>query len=101
MVERIAWDAEAEVRLVGLLAVDLHSRPVRAAWLQRRRLTGLGRGQIAEQLLDPRDRVVADVAAEPDDHPLGLVPAAGVVEEGLAVGCADRLLAADDVPTER
>src|SRR6059058_5754364 len=101
MVERVARDAEAEVRLVGLLAMDLQARSVRGLRLERRWLAGLGRRQVAEQLLELRERIVTEVAAEPDDHPLWFVPAFRVAEEGVPVGGADRLLAPDDVPAER
>ena len=46
-------------------------------------------------------QVVADLAAEPDDHALGVVPAVEVALERLARRRADGLLAADDVPAER
>src|SRR6185436_128839 len=62
---------------------------------------GLGRGQVAEQLLDLLDSVAADVTAEADDHALRLVPAVRVAEEGVSVRGADGLLAPDDVPAER
>src|SRR6266704_5268577 len=45
--------------------------------------------------------VAPNVAAEADDHPLRLVPAVRVAEEGVSVGRADGLLAPDDVPAER
>src|SRR5256885_5817038 len=100
MIERVARYADADVRLVGLLVVDLHARPV-GLDLRVRRLTRVGRGQVAEQLLDLGHGVAADVAPEPDDHSLWLVPAPRVAEEGVSVGCADRLLSPDDVPPKR
>src|SRR5689334_14714943 len=101
MVQRVARDPEAEVRLVGLLPMDLDARAVRLLRLKRRWRAGLLRGQVAEQALDLSDRVLADVAAKPDDHSVRLVPTAGVAEEGVALGRADGFLPADDVPAER
>jgi hypothetical protein len=46
MIERVARYAEADVRLVGLLMVDLHARSV-GLDLGVHRLTGIGRGQVA------------------------------------------------------
>src|SRR3954471_14178167 len=80
--------------------MDLDAGPVRLN-VGARGLPGLGRGQVAEQPLDLGDYVLADVAAEADDHSLRLVPAACVAEEGVPVGGADGFLAPDDVPAER
>src|SRR5262249_30072465 len=77
------------------------ARAVRLLRLERRRRTGRLRGQVAEQALDLPGGIVADVSAESDNHPVRLVPAAGVAEEGVALGRADGLFAADDVPAER
>src|SRR5881392_2984931 len=100
MDERVAVDAEAEMRLVGVLAVDLHLR-ARAVYGGRRRVAGLGGLEVAEQALDRAEVIAVELARDADDHPFRLVPAAGVVEERLALCPADRLLAADDVPAER
>ena len=43
----------------------------------------------------------AEIAGHPRDHARRAVPAVEVAEEGLALGRANRLLAADDVPAER
>src|SRR6184192_3928353 len=99
MGQRVARHAEAKVRLVGLLAVDFHAGSV-GLNLRGRGLAGLGRGQIAEQLLDLCDRVPADVATEAY-HPPRPVPAVRIAEERVAVRGAYGFLASDDVPTER
>src|SRR5439155_15099069 len=88
------------MRLVGLLVMDLHARPVRGRDLGRRRRARVRRGQVAEERRDLLDRVLADVPAETDDHPFRLVPAVEVAEERLACRPADRLLPPDDVPAE-
>src|SRR3954468_18159150 len=100
MGERVARHADAKVRLVGLLAVDFHAGSV-GLNLRGRGLAGLGRGQVAEQLLDLCDRVPADVATEADHHPPRPVPAVRIAKERVAVRRAYGLLASDDVPTER
>ena len=64
-------------------------------------LTGLDALHVAEQRLERREQVAFDLAADADDHPLRVVPAAEVVEERLARRAAHRLLRADDVPAER
>ena len=46
-------------------------------------------------------QAVAELAADAEDHAVRPVPLVGVVEERLARGAADGLLAADDVPAER
>src|SRR5207237_8781003 len=61
---------------------------------------GLLRLEVAEEPFDRAEVAVVQLAGDADDHPLGLVPAADVVEERLARRAADRLLAADDVPAE-
>src|SRR5438270_12374364 len=100
MCERVARHADAEVRLVRLLVMDLHARSV-GLNLRGRGLAGLGGRQVTEQLLDLRDRVAADVAAEADDHSLRLFPPVSVADEGVFIRVPDRFLAADDVPAER
>ena len=45
--------------------------------------------------------MVAEPSADADDHPVGPVPGARVVEERLLRRASDSLLAADDVPAER
>ena len=70
MVERVAADAEAEVRLVGLLRVDLHLRAVPCADGDRVGRAGRRRLEVAEQLARARSsEVVADPPADADDHP--------------------------------
>ena len=68
MLDRVARDAEAEVRLVGLLREDLHAavpvRPRRAPAAASRR----GRGRRAAPRR-ARASGGADAAAEADDHP--------------------------------
>src|SRR2546430_9057962 len=100
MDERVAVDAEAEMRLVGVLAVDLHLR-ARAVYGGRRRVAGLGGLEVPEQALGPAAGIAVEAARDADDHPFRLVPAAGVGEETLAPCPADRLLAAGEVPAER
>ena len=56
---------------------------------------------VAEQLLEPWDEPVADVAADPGDHPGRPVPVIEVPEKGVAGSRAHGLLRADDVPAER
>src|SRR5207247_3553947 len=96
MLERVAADAEADVRLVRGLRVQLDRAVL--AQLDRKR-TARGRAfEVAEERLEPLEEVVPDLAADPDREAVGLVPAAEIVEEGLARRRADGLLAADDVP---
>src|SRR5690348_9919948 len=100
MLERIARYAEADVRLVRLLREDLDAAvPVRRS--KRVGCAGLARGHVAQQLLEPLDETVADLATDPDNHPRRLVPPVEVLHERLARRAAYRLLAADDVPAER
>ena len=75
MVEREARHADAELRLVGVLLVHAHVRAGLGVELGRRvEARAAVRGQVAEQLLERRDEVVADHAADADDHAVGRVP---------------------------
>ena len=97
---RVAPRADHDVRLIGLLRVEADGAAVLGELdrLGRARLPGLDR---AEQLLELLDDVVADLAAEPDDGALRVVPAVEVAEERVARRRADGVLRADDVPAER
>src|SRR6266550_516827 len=101
MLERIAVNAEADVRLVGSLRVHLDARMVLRIQLGGLGLSGLSFLQVTEQLVDPLVEIVADLPTDPDDHPRGLVPVTDIAVERLALRAADGLLATDDVPPER
>src|SRR5437763_12402326 len=101
MLERIAVDAEADVRLVGRLRVDLHPRVAVHAQPHRLGLAGLRLWVVTEQLGDTLVQAVANLPADADDHARRLVPVADVRPEAIGCRAADRLLAADDVPAER
>ena len=88
------------MRLVGVLRVQCHWAAVLGD-RDSRRDAGVARLDVAEQLLEPLDQVVAEVAADADDHPLRPVPAVEVGEERIARCGADGLLAAEDLPAER
>ena len=77
VLERVARDAEADVRLVGVLVVDAHARARRRARARPARARpSPSRRHVAEQLLERRDQVVADHARDADDHALRRVPVA-------------------------
>ena len=67
----------------------------------RLRLARLGGLEVAEQPFDLGLEVAVDLARDPDDHALRLVPAVDVAEERVPARPAHGLLAADDVPAQR
>ena len=99
MHERVAADADGDVRLVRLLRLEPHAlrRPFTTAGSGPRRR----RVELRRELLDPLEQRVVDLAADADDEAARPVPAVEVIQERLARGAAHRLLAADDVPAER
>src|SRR5262245_13812662 len=101
MVERIARDAEAEMRLVRRLRVALDARVTVRFELRRSGSARLGRLEVAKEPLDVGRQVVPELPRDADDHALRVIPPVEVAEERVPRGAANRLLASDDVPAER
>ena len=102
MGERVAGHAEAEMRLVGVLRVDLDAGgPVgRRARRAPARRSPPARGRRAARSISA-SRSPSILPPTPTTMRVGLVPVVDVAEERVAGRGADRLLAADDVPAER
>src|SRR4051812_12529390 len=101
MVEGVARDADADVRLVGVLAQYANERLRPALDLGGSGAILPVTRHVAEQLLELREKVVAHLARDADDDARRRVPVAEVVGERLASRGVDGLARAERLPAER
>ena len=103
MLERQARHADADLRLVGRPSgARATCGPVAVRQLGRRRGSrGRSPGSRRTCSSSVGDQILADHAADADDHAVGRVPLFDVVDERVAVRAADRVLRAERLPAER